>query len=203
MLGIFKKSTAYYSDPDVRLMLDVQNGNRAAFDALMRKYYPRILNFIYRFVGNREISEDLAQEVFLRVYKSASRYRPKSKFQTWLYTIAKNACLNEVRRNKGLFRSLDDPLYPEDGEFNQKLADQKDPAPDDDLIRKEKIRAIRGAINQLPEKQRIAVILRRYDEFSYKDIANTLNISDKAVKSLLNRAKENLRKRLASLVDEN
>ena len=202
MLGYFKKSTTYSSDPDVHLMLEVQKGDRAAFDVLMRKYYARILNFIYRFVGNREISEDLAQDVFLRVYKSASSYRPKSKFQTWLYTIAKNACLNEVRRNKGLFRSLGETLHPEDREFNPRMAGQKSAAPDEDLIRAEKIRVIRVAIQQLPEKQRIAVILRRYEEFSYKDIASTLNISDKAVKSLLNRAKENLRMRLEALVNE-
>ena len=95
-----QKDKSYLADPDVECMLKVKKGDRVAFEILMRKYYPRILNFVYRFLGNRQLSEDLTQDVFLKVYKSARRYRPRSKFQTWLYTIAKNSCLNELRRNR-------------------------------------------------------------------------------------------------------
>ena len=81
----------------------------------MRKYYPRILNFVYRFLGNRQLAEDLTQDVFMKVYKSARWYRPRSQFQTWLYTIAKNTCLNELRRNQGRMVSLDEPVKSDEG----------------------------------------------------------------------------------------
>ena len=82
-------------------MLAVKQGDRNAFDDLMRKYYPRILNFAYRFTGSQQLAEDLTQDIFMKAYRSAARYRPRSKFRTWLYTIAKNTCLNELRRKKG------------------------------------------------------------------------------------------------------
>jgi len=178
-----------------------QNGSRSAFETLMQKYYSRILNFIYRFVGNRQIAEDLTQEVFLRVFKYGPRYKPKSKFQTWLYTIAKNICLNELRKNKDFLASLDEPVTTGNEDLQIQIDDPKNCGVDEELIRREKAMIIRQAINNLPENQRMAVILRRYDNFSYAEIAETLGVSDKAVKSLLNRAKVNLKCRLSGLVD--
>ena len=181
-------------------MLRVKKGDRVAFEILMRKYYPRILNFVYRFLGNRQLSEDLTQDVFLKIYKSARRYRPRSKFQTWLYTIAKNTCLNELRRNRGHLVSLDEPITYDERAQKKEISDpHSDPA--GEFFQKEKKALIQAAINDLPENQRIAVILRRYENFSYVEIAATMNVTDKAVKSLLSRAKVNLRKKLAGIVD--
>ncbi len=183
-------------------MLEVKKGNKAAFEALMQKYYPRILNFIYRFLGSKAVAEDLTQEVFMRVYKSAAGYKPRSLLQTWIYTIAKNVSLNELRRRKDFVLPLDEKFSSEESELKKEMQDPNSSGPDEELIQKERITVIRAAIKDLPPNQRMAVILRRYDEFSYAEIAKTLNVSDKAVKSLLNRAKENLKIRLANLVKE-
>ncbi|NOQ20847.1 MAG: sigma-70 family RNA polymerase sigma factor [Desulfobacterales bacterium] len=193
-----KKEASYLSDPDVQLMLELKKGDRSAFEALMRKYYPRILNFIYRFFSNRQIAEDLSQDVFMKVYKSALHYRPQSQFQTWLYTIAKNVCLNELRRKRGLMVSLDETHKSGENELRKEIADPNtDPVKA--LLQKEKVALIRAAINDLPENQRIAVILKRHENFSYTQIAATLNVTDKAVKSLLSRAKVNLKNKLISI----
>ena len=181
-------------------MLELKRGDRSAFEALMRKYYPRILNFIYRFISNRQIAEDLSQDVFMKVYKSAWRYRPRSQFQTWLYTIAKNVCLNELRRKRNLMVSLDETHEFGESELRKEIADSGSD-PDQDLLQKEKATLIQAAINDLPENQRVAVILKRYENFSYTQIAATLNITDKAVKSLLSRAKGNLKNKLEKIVD--
>jgi RNA polymerase sigma-70 factor (ECF subfamily) len=195
-----QKETSYLTDPDVECMLEVKKGDRDAFEILMRKYYARILNFVYRFLGNRQLSEDLTQDIFMKVYKSARRYRSRSKFQTWLYTIAKNSCLNELRRNRGQMVSFDEPSTSDERVLKKEISDpHADPARD--FLRKEKKALIQAAINDLPENQRIAVILRRYESFSYAEIAATLNVTDKAVKSLLSRAKVNLKNKLAGAVD--
>ena len=201
MKRFFKKTNPYYSDPDVQRMLAVQRGNRLAFEELMRNYYPRLLNFIYRFVGNQSTAEDLVQDVFVRVYNTAGRYRPKSRFQTWIYTIAKNVALNELRRSRRLAYSLDEPTEGDEQKLYQDMGELKENAPDEKIIQKEKAVRVRAAIGQLPENQRVAIILRRYEEFSYAEIAATLNVSDKAVKSLISRAMQNLKKQLATQAD--
>ncbi len=190
------KINPYLSDPDVCLMLEFQRGDQASFEALMHKYYPRLLNFIHRFVGQREIAEDLTQEVFMKVYQAVSAYRPQSKFQTWIYTIAKNISLNELRRNRGSVVSLDEPFSSQEGELKRDVEDPSGARPDEDLLRQETMRAVRQAIHALPENQRMAVILRRYEQFSYEEIAQTMRVSVEAVKSLLSRAKENLKEKL-------
>ena len=200
MRFLTKKEASYLSDPDVQLMLELKQGDCSAFEALMRKYYPRILNFIYRFISNRQIAEDLSQDVFMKVYKSAGRYRPRSQFQTWLYTIAKNGCLNELRRKRNLMVSLDETHESGENELRKEIADPSGD-PGKVLFQKEKAALIRAAINDLPENQRIAVILKRYENFSYAQIAETLNVTDKAVKSLLSRAKVNLKNKLTGIID--
>ncbi|MGD8667893.1 MAG: sigma-70 family RNA polymerase sigma factor [Desulfobacterales bacterium] len=195
-----KSQDSYTDDSDVKRMLAVKKGDRHAFDELMRKYYPRILNFAYRFIGNRQLAEDLAQDVFLKVYRSAARYRPRSQFQTWLYTIAKNTCLNELRRNRGQPLSLDEGPHTDGGELRKELPDPTaDPATE--FLQKEKEAQVRAAIRDLSEKQKIAVILRRYEGFTYTEIAATLDVTEKAVKSLLSRAKVNLKNKLTGLID--
>ena len=185
----------YFSDPDVGLMLDFQNGSTAAFEMLMEKYYRRILNFIYRYSGNKERAEDLTQEVFIKVYHHGKGYRPTAQFRTWLYTIAKNLSLNELKRHHHRSVSLDEPAAVET---------LKDPAPYPDkiLADQEMARVIKTAISDLPENQRMAVILRRYEDFSYEEIAETMGVSLQAVKSLLNRAKDNLRLKLDKFIRE-
>jgi len=193
-------SNPYLSDPDVLLMLDFQKGNRASFENLMHKHYKRILNFIYRFTGIRETAEDLTQEVFIKVYNSGPTYRPKAKFQTWIFTIAKNISLNELRRFKNKPVSLDGTWETEDGEMAPQVEDTRAPSPDQEIIQDEKAVIVKAAIDALPENQRMAVILRRYEDLSYEEIAKTMGCSVKAVKSLLNRAKENLRNKLAGFI---
>lgn len=197
MIMLFEdKPNPFLDDPDVRLMLEVQGGNKHSFDALMHKYYPRLFNFIFRFVGRREIAEDLTQEVFLKVYHTASRYRPKSKFQTWVYTIAKNISLNELRHHKRTVISLDEPFVSDDGPMERQMEDTAAPRADEQILREEAAAAVREAIDSLPQNQRMAVILRRYEQFSYEEIAQTIRLSVKAVKSLLSRAKESLKNKL-------
>ena len=195
-----KDQKAYLTDSDVQLMLSVQKGDRNAFDDLMRKYYARILNFAYRLIGNRQLAEDISQDVFMKVYKSAARYQPRSKFQTWLYTIAKNTCLNEMRRHRGQVVSLDEPLDTEAGELQKEVPDP-DADPAAAYLQKEQEKQVRAAIDELPENQKMAVILSRYENFSYAEIAATLEVTDKAVKSLLSRAKVNLKHKLAGVID--
>ena len=195
-----KVSSAYLDDPDVKCMLAVKKGDRNAFDDLMRKYYPRILNFAYRFFGNRQLAEDLAQDVFMKVYRSAARYQPHSKFQTWLYTIAKNTCLNELRSHRGQVLSLDEGPHTDGSEVRKELPDPAaDPATE--FLQKEKEAQVRAAIAYLSEKQKMAVILKRYESFTYAEIAATLDVTEKAVKSLLSRAKVNLKNKLANMID--
>lgn len=191
----------YLQDPDVVLMLKFQEGDKASFEKLIDKYYKRIFNLIYRFVNDRDTAEDLTQEVFIKIYKSQFAYRPRAKFNTWLYQIAKNISLNELRRLKKQTVSLDEPVKGRDHEFKRDLIDSAASNPYQNASDEEKRQIIRGAIQALPENQRLAVILRRYEKLSYEDIALSLNCSVKAVKSLLSRAKENLKERLSGLID--
>jgi len=181
-------------------MLEFQKGNVPAFETLMRKYYARILNFSYRFVGDRDTAEDLAQEVFIKVHRSGSSYRPQAKFQTWIYTIAKNLSLNAVRSMKRQAVSLDQDVDGEDGAMQRQLADPKAEHPAQVLQRQETAVIVQEAVNSLPENQKLAVILRRYERLSYEAIAETMGCSPEAVKSLLNRAKENLKVKLSHLL---
>ena len=139
----------------------------------------------------------------MKVYQAARAYRPQSKFQTWIYTIAKNISLNELRRNRGSVVSLDEPFLSEEGELNRDVEDPSGARPDEEILRQETMRAVRQAIHALPENQRMAVILRRYEQFSYEEISQTMRVSVKAVKSLLSRAKENLKNKLLSFLSIN
>jgi len=137
---------SYEDDPDVQLMLQFQAGDKACFEKLMVKYYPRILNFIYRFLPIREVSEDIAQEVFMRVYKSVQSYRPKAKFNTWLFTIAKNLSFNELRKNKKFAASLDAPISTSEGSFTPQFEDKKAINPSAHLLQNELSQVVKAAI---------------------------------------------------------
>jgi RNA polymerase sigma-70 factor, ECF subfamily len=185
---------------DVQLMLDVKAGDDSSFDFLLQKYRSPLVNFLGRMVHDRAQAEDLAQEVFLRVYRARKQYTPSAKFTTWLFRIATNLALNSVRdgRYQRLSVSLDAPAHGEDS------APMELPAPqmriDEHMIERDRSEFIRRAIWSLPEKQRAAVLLHKYEEMDYEEIAKILECSESALKSLLFRAYESLRVQLAPLV---
>ncbi len=192
-------SNPYFSDPDVILMLEFQKGQKASFEKLMERNYKKVFNFIYRFVGNSQMAEDLAQETFLKIYHAAVSYKPASKFLTWVYQIAKNISLNELRTRKHAMVSFDQPTVTGGDDFKKEYPDPQAANPFQEMTQKETLETIRRAIAGLPENQRLAVVLRRYENSSYEEIAVILKCSVKAVKSLLNRAKENLKDKLSGL----
>lgn len=187
---------SYNSDPDVLLMIEFQRGNRASFENLMRKYYKRIFNFFLRFLRNREAAEDLSQEVFVRVHQSVHNYEPKASFRTRIYTIAKNLVFNELKKKRRFEVSLDEPIGTEKGEI---LEDANSVRSIERLALAERALKARAAIDDLPPQQRMAVVFYRFEHLSYEEIAETLGLSVSAVKSLLSRARENFKIRLAKL----
>jgi RNA polymerase sigma-70 factor, ECF subfamily len=189
---------------DVQLMLDVKSGDEASFELLLHRYRTPLVNFLYRMVRNREQAEDLAQEVFLRVYRARGEYVPTAKFTTWLFRIATNLALNSLRDNRyqKLEDSIDAParVDSEDGDERPLDIAEKHPNIEQHLVEVARSQMIRHAIDKLPEKQRAAVLLHKYQELDYAEIAKILTCSESALKSLLFRAYEALRVELAPLV---
>jgi RNA polymerase sigma-70 factor, ECF subfamily len=189
---------------DVQLMLEVKSGDEQSFELLLHRYRSPLVNFLYRMVRNREQAEDLAQEVFLRVYRARNEYVPSAKFTTWLFRIATNLALNNVRdtRHQRMEMSLDAPLTPDSEDGDERPLDVADQHPDIEqhLVEQARSKMIRHAIEKLPEKQRAAVLLHKYQELDYGEIAKILQCSESALKSLLFRAYEALRVELAPLV---
>jgi len=193
-------------DADVDLMLKFQAGDVSAFEQLMHKHQKSVINTIYRFIGNRAEAEELAQEVFLKVYNSAQKYKPKAKFSTWLYKIVTNLCLNELRRRRLETVPLDDlaeeiPPLSKGGKRGD-FIDAGQIPPDIALEKNELVALIKKAVESLPEKQRMALILREYDGLSYKEIAEVMGCSVASVQSRLQRAKATLKEKLAFYVKE-
>ena len=189
---------------DVQLMLDVKAGDEQSFELLLQRYRTPLVNFLYRMVRAREEAEDLAQEVFLRVYRARKDYVPSAKFTTWLFRIATNLALNSVRdnRHQRMEVSLDAPVTMDAEDGDEKPLDiaEKHPNIEQYLVEEARKKMIRHAIDKLPEKQRAAVLLHKYQELDYGDIAKILACSESALKSLLFRAYETLRVELAPLV---
>jgi RNA polymerase sigma-70 factor (ECF subfamily) len=185
--------------PSEDLMARVAEGDRCAFEALVERHQGAVLNLIHRFVGDRQKAEDLAQEVFIRVWQAAGRYKPVAKFDTWIYRITANLCVNElksVRRRKLFFFSSLRARgeNPEENYFEQHAKWPQ--SPEELLITAETKRQVSSALHSLPVNQRLAVILKRYDDLSYEEIAQILGCTVSAVDSLLVRAKRNLQKKL-------
>ena len=174
-------------------MLAFQRGDETAFADLFERYRRRVLGIAYRFLGDADAAQDIAQEVFVRVYTSANAYRPDAAFSTWLYRITANACFDEMRKRK---RSS--IIVPE--ETAESVPDPA-PSPEAQAESNELAREVRSAIASLPENQRIAVVLQRYEGLSYQQIADVMKSSVAAVESLLFRAKHTLRARLSSYVE--
>ena len=187
-------------EQDIIWMVRVRGGDRAAFADLVEYHQGRVVATVARMLGSDAAeAEDIGQQVFLRVWKSADRYEPTAKFTTWLYTITRNLVFNELRRRKHRpTTSLD--AVPADGaggaEAAARMEDLQVAAPDASLLQAELQQAISAAIALLPEQQRLAMILRRYEELSYEEIAGVLGLTVPAVKSLLFRARVLLRERL-------
>lgn len=178
---------------DVRLMELVGGGDTVAFEKLIERHQSLVAGTVSRMLGSNSDVEDIAQQVFIRVWKSASRYVPRAKFTTWLLKITRNLVFNELRRRK---RHALIPLQNEPEGEEMQLEDKHGQTPDASLLEVELQRAIEAAITDLPETQRMAVVLRRYEELSYEEIADVLEQSVPAVKSLLFRARTQLRERL-------
>jgi RNA polymerase sigma-70 factor, ECF subfamily len=189
---------------DVQLMLDVKAGDEQSFALLLQRYRRPLVNFLYRMVREREEAEDLAQEVFLRVYRARKDYVPSAKFTTWLFRIATNLALNSVRDNRyqRMEVSIDAPVSADAEEGDERTLDvaEKHPNIEQHLIEEARRKMIRHAVEKLPEKQRAAVLLHKYQELDYNEIAKILQCSESALKSLLFRAYETLRVELAPLV---
>jgi len=187
-------------DSDLELMLRVRQGDAESFDKLLRRYRTPIVRYFCRMVRDQALAEDLAQEAFLRVYKARQRYRPDARFTTWLYRIATNLALNAIRDGKGMQWHSENGSS-EDGDRQWDLADPK-ASVEQQMIETDRQRMIHEAIEALPENQRAAVILHKYQEVDYHQISEILKVSESAVKSLLYRAYETLRVRLEPLVRE-
>jgi len=180
---------------DVRLMRLVGRGDTSAFEDLVERHQSLVTGTVARMLGSNSDVEDIAQQVFIRVWKSARRYVPRAKFTTWLLKITRNLVFNELRRSK---RRGHVPLQSEPGgEGHPPLKDETNPAPDASLLESELQQTIEEAIMQLPESQRMALVLRRYEQLSYEQIAEVLDLSVPAVKSVLFRARTELRSRLS------
>ncbi len=177
-------------ESDEQLMLSAGQGDRDAFGELVRRYSSRMVNVAYQVVGDRELAEDIAQETFLRAYKSAARYRQISKFSTWLYTIALNLCRNELRRRKFKTYSLEG-MAERDEDSSKIRADIPDEKtqPDVDMERKEAGSLVRQAVEQLPEKFKTPLVLRDIQELTYEEISEILNLPEGTVKSRINRGR--------------
>jgi RNA polymerase sigma-70 factor (ECF subfamily) len=180
-------------------MLGAKAGDEASFDELLHRYRTPVVNFIHRMVRDQAAAEDLAQEVFIRVYNARNKYTPSAKFTTWLFRICTNLALNSLRdgRRRQKEVSLDAP--PEEDAARLDVP-SREPRIDERLMERDRARAIRRAIDRLPEKQRAAVLMHKYQEMEYAEIADALDCSESALKSLLFRAYETLRVELSSLV---
>jgi RNA polymerase sigma-70 factor (ECF subfamily) len=183
-------------DPDVGLMLEVQRGDAGAFERLFEKHIARVVGFATRFVGTRARAEELAQDVFLQIYKHRGRYQPQARFSTWLYRMVTNACLSEVRRadHRGTMQSLDQAVGESDDP--PQFVEATEPSSEADAASREALEHMRAVLDGLPPQQRAALLLARAEGFSYEEVAESLSCSVSAVKSLVHRATVTLRERL-------
>ncbi len=200
------------SDPDQRLMWSFQKGDVSAFEVLVHKFQGPVLSLVRRYLGSKSAGvEDVAQEVFVRIYRSKHTYEPKAKVSTWIYRITVNTCLNEIRRlgadknrRVGGFTAIFGGKGGGESESDEgasvALADPRAGTPPEGMAANELAQHVRDAIDGLPEQQRLAVVLSRYHGLPYEDVADSMGTTVPAVKSLLTRARENLRKALTPYV---
>lgn len=192
------------AEEDIALMLAVKRGDTAAFTTLMERWQEPILHFVYRLLPDKEEAEDLAQNVFVQLWRTAERYEPAARFSTFLFTIARNLCLNEVRRRRRHPADrLDAPIEGEDGdELGRQVMDPRQRSADAEAVRSELYAKVDEAVADLPEKQRLALALCRDGDLSYEEIAEVVELSVPATKSLIFRAREVLRSRLKAYLGD-
>jgi RNA polymerase sigma-70 factor (ECF subfamily) len=184
-------------DYDAELMLRVKDGDGASFGVLLEKHRSSVVHFLYRMVQNHAVAEELAQEVFLRVYRSRSSYEPTAKFTTWLFRIATHLALNSLRDGKN--DRLQDRLDDDSSDLPVRQISDSRPTVEQHMLYQARLDEVRRAVAMLPDKQRAAVLMHKYEEMEYSQIARVLSCSESAVKSLLFRAYETLRARLAHM----
>ena len=189
-------------DPDIRLMLRVRDDEAGAFEELVEQYQHRLVAVMHHLVGNAEEAEDLAQEVFLRVYRARKKYRPRSKFSTWLFTIANNLALNALRtrQRKPVVPLAAARFRPAGPRPAEQLVHDRRSGPMQHVQQQELAAVIRQALDGLNERQRMAVVLNKFEDMNYAEIAEVMGLTTKAVKSLLSRARMNLRAALAGYI---
>lgn len=182
------ETTRFEQDPDVLLMMKVARGDRAAFEELVLKYQKKVINAVYRYVGNPSVAEELAQDVFVRVYRAAETYKPEARFSTWLFTIVRNICLNYRTR---------------EGKHDQQMDSETEPLlltaannPETEMMRKELRQRIQSALQELPETLRLPLVLNHFSQMQYEEIAKVLDISLSAVKVRIHRARLALAEKL-------
>ena len=175
-------------EPEIGWMARIREGDMDAFRLLVETHQARVIGTISKMLGSDAESEDLAQQVFIRIWKSAPRYKPTAKFTTWLFRITRNLVFNELRRKRHFADQAEEIPEP---------TERADKEPDRVLMGEELQLAIQDAINRLPDSQRMAIILRRYEEMAYEEIAKVMGTTVPAVKSILFRARAELRERLA------
>lgn len=190
---------AEISTIDFALMVRVGAGDHEAFRKLVERHQNAVIGTVAKMLGNASEAEDIAQQVFLRIWRNAKRYRPDAKFTTYLYTITRNLVFNETRRKS---RKKEVSSDEREENSNQLIEASPDRQPDAELLQAELQTAVDAAIASLPEAQRMAVVLRRYEQLSYEEIADVLNLSVSAVKSLLFRARTSLREALSGYLAE-
>ena len=189
-------STPFQNDPGVQWMLAYQAGSEEAFERLVQTYSAQVYGLFSRFVGVADEREDLVQELFLRVVRARQRYQPTARFSTWLYRIAFNLAVNRSERTRNDASLEGSPA----GRDAWDRPGAEDPAAG--LEREDVVRAVRSSIAALPESQRMALILAKYEELSFAEIAVVMDSSEKAIKSLIHRAREKLRERLAPFLEQ-
>ena len=186
------------AEQDMLWMEKIKKGDQEAFRMLIETHQSRITGTVAKMLGDDTDSEDIAQQVFIRVWNSAARYQPTAKFTTWLFKITRNLVFNELRRRK---RHPVSPLENKEDDRSFQMPDPNSPSPATSMVDSELQAAIQRAIDSLPEAQRMAIILRRYEELSYEEIAEVLKLSVPAVKSILFRARADLREQLQKYLD--
>jgi RNA polymerase sigma-70 factor (ECF subfamily) len=189
------------ADPDAALMEALQRGDESAFAKLVDRHRERVFRLACRYLNDETAADDLAQEAFIRVYRARHTWRPEAKFSTWLYRVTANACLNELRARRARKAVETTASAGPGGEVAVDAADPRAADPGDAVLRGELAAVVRGAVQELPEDQRMAVLLSKYEGLSYRELAEAMDRSVPAVKSLLVRARENLRKSLTPYLD--
>ncbi|HEV7733277.1 MAG TPA: sigma-70 family RNA polymerase sigma factor [Candidatus Binatia bacterium] len=189
--------SAAASDPDVALMLQVQQGDQSAFPELFRRFGPRILQYVRRLVKSDARAEEITQDVFVQIFRFRERYRPESKLSTWVFTIATNLALNELRRPERVLKvDIWDTRGQDERREGPSLPDPNAISPEEGAASRELARALETAIAELPPKQRAALLLSRVDGMAYRDVAEALGSTEGAIKALLFRATHSLKDRL-------